>query len=197
MKRALLCGSPALRLAAAATAPDACAPCHRAETERLRASLAHDARAESAARTAPSCGRIPNSPRRSAPIPTRSPAQIAPLSADGKQTLRVPAGVGLRAGRRPGRPYSSAATDAGTRAASATSPHCADLDLTMGAQNVTPRNLAEAAGRLAARAEMRHDASTATPPASSNRRPFDSGRAWWKACSASAATARRRRTCAG
>lgn len=142
MKRLLFC---AAWIGCAAAAPDACAPCHRAQTVRFSNSGMTRALVRAA-----------DSPL----LQTKLAAKVGPYAyeivresggavltvGDGKESLRVPLAWAFGQGtvgqtflfRRDGSWYESRVSYYATLKA---------LDLTMGAQNFTPRNLLEAAGR--------------------------------------------------
>ena len=184
MKRVLLF---AAWMASAAAAPDACVRCHRAETARFAGSGM--TRALVPARDSAVLRENPELTAQIGPYSYKIAAQTLSVT-DGKETLRVPLEWAFGQGsvgqtflfRRDGRWYESRVSYYAT---------LKKLDLTMGAQNVTPRNLIEAAGRPVSPGESAgcfdcHATRVVKSPGWTSR-------AWWKAYSASAATARRRR----
>ena len=128
---------------AAAASPDVCAPCHRVQTQRFSSSGMTRALA-------------------TAPVRSNLSAKIGPYSyeiaantlsvSDGKDTLRVQLEWTFGQGsvgqtylfQRAGQWYESRVSYYATLQA---------LDLTIGAQNFTPHNLLEAAGRVVGAAE--------------------------------------------
>jgi hypothetical protein len=148
VKRLLVC---AAWLAHAAASPEACAPCHRAQTSRFAGAgmtqaliPARDSKILEVKHSATIGGYAYELARvNGSPVLTVT---------DGKESLRVPLEWAFGQGsvgqtylfQRDGRWYESRVSYYATLKL---------LDLTMGAQNFTPRNLLEAAGRPAGSAE--------------------------------------------
>jgi hypothetical protein len=152
--RALLLTATVLLPASAATSPDACAPCHRAETAAFKQSPM-----TRALETGADASILRANPKLTATLGVysyeiaRSGDRPVYTVTDGKETIQVPVEWAFGQGsagqtyvfRRDGQWYES-------RVSYFTALH--GLDLTLGA-SVAPRNLTEAAGRLAPASEMR------------------------------------------
>jgi len=139
----------AVWVSGAAAAPDACVRCHRAETARFVASGM--TRALVAAKDSAVLRENPELKAQIGPYSYKIAGQSLSVS-DGKETVSVPLEWAFGQGavgqtflfRRDGRWHESRVSYYAT---------LKKLDLTMGAQNFTPRNLAEAAGRATSPAE--------------------------------------------
>ena len=133
----------AAAVASAAAAPDGCVSCHRAETAHFAASGM--TRALMPAAQSEVLRENPELSAQIGPYSYRVSRQTLSVS-DGKETVRVPIEWAFGQGsvgqtflfRRDGQWHESRVSYYAT---------LKKLDITMGAQNFTPRNLAEAAGR--------------------------------------------------
>jgi hypothetical protein len=143
----------AAHLADAGTAPAACAPCHRAETQAFAGTAM--TRALASGRNSSVLRANPKLTARigqySYEIARAGDESILTVT-DGKETLRAP--IGWVFGQSAGQTFVFRLEDRWYESRVSYYSALPGLDLTMGAQNITPHNVLEAAGRLAGPAEV-------------------------------------------